>query len=263
MPAPSVRQLLASVLQRLGYDLRRSDPRRTVAGALRQAQLAGLAPAAIMDIGAAWGAFTETCMTVFPSARYLAVEPLEEQRPKLAALTRKYPNIQFVMAAAAAKAGTVTLQVHPDLEGSSLLLEQDIAGVNGVPRTVEAVTLDGLAAQFGLSGPYLLKLDVQGAELAVLRGAPAVLAAAEYVLLEVSLFEFFEGGPVLTEVVDFMHAGGFTVYDVSGWQYRPLDQALAQLDMAFVKTEGALRASRAYATASQRAAQWTRASGGR
>jgi FkbM family methyltransferase len=256
-----MRQFLSTTLNRLGYDLRRNDPRRTLAGALSQAHLAGLAPASIVDVGAAFGAFTETCQGVFPSARYLAVEPLEEHRPKLAALTRKYSNTEFVIAAAAPKAGTLTLQVHPDLDGSSLYLEQAIAGVNGVPRAVEAVTLDGLSARFGLAGPFLLKLDVQGAELAVLEGAPAVLAATEYALLEVSLFEFFDGGPVLNDVLDFMRTSGFSVYDVLGWQYRPLDQALAQLDMAFVKTDGALRASRAYATASQRTAQWQQFSG--
>jgi hypothetical protein len=60
-----------------------------------------------------------------------------------------------------------------------------------------------------------------------------------------------------------MHARGFSAYDLLGWQYRPLDQALAQLDIAFVKTDGLLRSSHAYATASQRNAQWKQAAGSR
>jgi FkbM family methyltransferase len=263
MLSRTIRQLMSKTLGRLGYEVRRSVPRPTVTGALLQAKLNGLAPATVMDVGAAWGAFTQTSRTVFPAARYLAVEPLEENRPALEALTRKCPGVDFVIAAAAAKPGTVTLQVHPDLVGSSLYRELDIGGVNGAPRAVRAVTLDGLAAEFGLAGPFLLKLDVQGAELDVLEGAAIVLPAAEYVLIEVSLFEFFEGGPVLKDVVGFMHAREFAAYDVIGWQYRPLDQAMAQLDIAFAKERGLLRATHAYATADQRRAQWNRNAGSR
>jgi FkbM family methyltransferase len=258
-----IKQLVSKTLGRLDYEVRRIDPRPTMAGALLQAKLAGLAPASVVDVGAAWGAFTETCRTVFPAARYLAVEPLEENRPALVALTRKCPGVDFVIAAAAAKPGTVTLQVHPDLVGSSLYRELDIGGVNGAPRAVPAVTLDGLAADFGLAGPFLLKLDVQGAELDVLEGAATVLPAAEYVLLEVSLFEFFENGPVLADVVGFMQAHGFVAYDVMGPQYRPLDRALSQLDIAFARQRGSLRATHAYATADQRRAQWNRNAGSR
>jgi FkbM family methyltransferase len=258
-----IRQLVSKSFGRLGYEVRRGDPRPTVTGALLQAKLNGLAPATVMDVGAAWGAFTQTSRTVFPAARYLAVEPLEENRPALEALTRKCPGVDFVIAAAAAKPGTVTLQVHPDLVVSSQYRELGIGGVNGAPRVVRAVTLDDLAVEFGVAGPFLLKLDVQGAELDVLAGATTILPAVEYVLLEVSLFEFFEGGPVLADVVSFMQAHGLVAYDIFGRQYRPLDGALAQVDMAFVKERGSLRVTHAYATADQRRAQWDKNAGRR
>ncbi len=251
-----MKRLMSNVAGRLGFEVRRIDRRPTMAGALQQARRAGLAPASVMDIGAGWGEFTEICQTVFPAARYLAVEPLEEYRSAQDALLRKCQGVSFVTAAAAAKPGTVTLHVHPDLVGSSLYQELDLGGANGVPRVVRAVTLDNLAAEFGLARPFLLKLDVQGAELDVLEGAKTILPAAEYVLLEVSLFHFFEGGLVLADVVDFMQSHGLVAYDVIGPQYRPLDGALSQLDIGFVRERGALRTTHAYATAKQRHAQW-------
>jgi FkbM family methyltransferase len=258
-----IKQLVSKSLGRLGYEIKRSDPRPTVGGALRQAMLAGLAPASVMDIGAALGQFTQTCLSVFPTARYLAVDPLEEHRPTLEALGLKCSGVSIVMAAAAPKAGTVTLNVHPDFGGSSLYREMDIGGVNGTPRAVRAVTLDGLAAEFGLAGPFVIKLDVQGAELDVLEGAIKILPAVEYMLLEISLFEFFENGPVLADVVKFMRAHGFVAYDAIGPQYRPLDGALSQLDIAFVRELGSLRKSHVYATAEQRRAQWLHSTGRR
>jgi hypothetical protein len=72
------------------------------------------------------------------------------------------------------------------------------------------------------------------------------------VLLEVSLFQFFRGGPQLHDIVAAMKARGFVAYDICGQGYRPLDGALAQVDMVFVKEEGMLRRSHAFATAEQR-----------
>ena len=128
-------------------------------------------------------------------------------------------------------------------------------------RSVPAISLDQLATRLSLMGPFLLKVDVQGAELSVLAGADQILAQAEYVLLEVSFFRFFAGGPVMGEVIEYMRARGFVPYDVLGFQYRPWDGALAQVDLAFTREQGPLRAVQLYATADQRRAQWARPTG--
>jgi hypothetical protein len=48
-----------------------------------------------------------------------------------------------------------------------------------------------------------------------------------------------------------MADAGWVAYDVYGGHLRPLDGALAQLDMAFVKRDGRFRADARYATAEQ------------
>jgi hypothetical protein len=58
----------------------------------------------------------------------------------------------------------------------------------------------------------------------------------------VSLFPFWEGSPDLAEVVAEMRKHGFVVYDLIGRHGRPLDGALAQLDVAFVAESGRFRA---------------------
>ena len=66
------------------------------------------------------------------------------------------------------------------------------------------------------------------------------------VILEVSLFQFVEGGPELHNVVAFMKAKGFVAYDMFGGHTRPLDGALAQVDIVFVKERGVFRTSHVY-----------------
>jgi hypothetical protein len=89
--------------------------------------------------------------------------------------------------------------------------------------------------------PDLVKLDVQGFELEVLRGAPSLFGGTELFVVETSLFAFLPGLPLLGEAIEFMAARGYEVYDLAGRIFRPVDGALAQLDVAFARRRGVLR----------------------
>lgn len=223
---------------------------------LRQAKAVGFSPQTVIDVGAAYGSFTEQCSTVFPESRYLLVEPLDEYRPMLERMRKAMPTLQCVYAAAAAHSGEIEIHVHPDLVGSSLYSEvEQGTDVNGVPRRVRSVTIDSVAQETSVKGPVLLKLDVQGGECDVLNGAQGLLHECEYVILEVSFFRFFQNGPDFCDVIAYMKKLGFVPYDIVGLQYRPLDQALSQADIAFVKETGPFRRHHFYATPQQREAQ--------
>lgn len=57
--------------------------------------------------------------------------------------------------------------------------------------------------------PVLLKLDVQGSELAVLKGASRLLHITTYGLAECSFVELYEGQPLFSEVYRFLEERGF------------------------------------------------------
>ena len=260
-----MKQWIAMVLQWLGFEIRRSrggvstrrPPERTsLEGVLQQVKNTGFTPATVIDVGAAMGSFSRTCSSVFPRAQYLLIEPLNEYLPALTKVVETIPGAAYEMRAASANESPVILNVHDDFVGSSLYQEvEEGTGVNGVPREVPAVTLDRLVAQRRAESPFMIKIDVQGAELDVLSGAEATLRHAELVVLEVSLFQFFKGAPLLCEVVAHMKSLGFVPYDLLGLQYRPIDGALSQVDVVFVKEHGAFRRIHAYATAEQRRVQ--------
>lgn len=240
----------------LGLDVRRrrsldqeGPPRGTMAGALRQLARIGLAPNTVIDVGAA--SHTQELYEAFPRSAMLLIEPLVEFEPALRKICATY-DAQYVLAAAGERSGVATLNVHPGLFGSSLLNEVEGAAVDGTPREVSIVTIDQVCAEKGLRGPYVIKADVQGAELQVLAGATQTLRDTEAVILEASLFGFYLGGPQLYDVISRLKEFGFVAYDIYGFLYRPLDDALSQLDIVFVREESALRKSHAYATAKQR-----------
>jgi len=257
-----VKKFIQRTARAFGVEIRRIQPgvaggadgeRHSLEGSLKQIRGAGLDPKTIIDVGAAVGSFTRTCHGVFPDARYVLVEPLEEYLPSLDKVVKDIPESVYELAAATDHQNGVVVNIHPDLVGSSVYREtEEGSDVNGRPRKVPSVTLDILVRKRQAKPPYFVKIDVQGAELDVLAGAERVLQGTELVLLEVSLFQFFEQGPIFCDIVEFMKARGFVPYDILGLQYRPLDHALSQVDISFVKETGVLRRHHYYATPDQR-----------
>ncbi len=240
------KKFINNILRRFGYEIQKSGGKGSLAAVLLRAKQNGLAPATVIDVGAAWGNWSRESARVFPDARYVLVEPLVEYRASLEQVAKELPGAVLVPLVAASAPGTMTFHVHPDLEGSSVYREGDDPQINGVPRELPATTLDAIAYEHHVEGPCLLKLDVQGAELEVLRGAEETLKNTEYAILETSLFASYDNVPLLHEVIAFMAGRGFVPYDILGLLYRPLDGALCQTDVCFVKENGMFRRERAY-----------------
>jgi hypothetical protein len=139
-----INKLMKICVQRLfklaGLEIRRiapvspaSLPRESVVQTLEQARAIGFMPLVVIDIGAAYGSFARLCQTVFREARYLLVEPLAEYRPLLEELKQSSGSVDYIVAAASAHEGEITINVHPDLVGSSLYREVESGtGVNGM-----------------------------------------------------------------------------------------------------------------------------------
>jgi FkbM family methyltransferase len=228
--------------------------RASLESALRNVRALGVVPASVADVGAAYGNWSVACAAVFPEAQFVLVEPLSEFAPFLVEAAGRLGNARYVAAAAGSSDGDATMHVHRDLVGSSTYRERE-PGLESESRRVETRTLDSILGEAGAQPPYLLKLDVQGAELDVLAGAAETLRQTSLLVLEVSFFEFFAGGPDFAAVVERMAAEGFALYDVLGLSYRPLDGALAQADVLFVPFDSPLRAQSHYARPDQRADQ--------
>lgn len=232
-----------------GVEIHRTDRgvRRTLPAVLAHYRRIGLTPATVIDVGVGPG--TPELYEGLPQAELMLVEPLEEWRGHLEAIARERPA-QIAIAAAGPAASEVEIAVHRAPVCSSTLGSRRGDGRQPT-RLVPMVRLDDLAAEHRLPGPFVIKVDVEGAELEVLRGALELLRETELVLLEVSLFELVPGAPQLHDVVSWMHEQGFVVADLYNAHNRLLDGSLAQLDVAFVQKEGRFRREHAYATPAQ------------
>jgi FkbM family methyltransferase len=222
--------------------------RPELSGLLSQLRSAGFMPNTIFDVGVADG--TPALVRVYPDVRQILFEPLTEYTDDLNRLMAEYPKLELVQAAAGTSVGTLTLNVPKELDSASLYTE---ASLRTEPRTIPVTTLDVIAKERQAQPPFLIKADVEGAELDVLKGSEAVLKQTGAVILETSLMRFRENAPIITEIISFMTERGFVIYDLGGQAYRPLDGALARVDVVFVPANSPLIRDQRFSTDEQRA----------
>ena len=146
----------------------------------------GFAPARILDVGANAGHWTRGILRVFPSASVVMVEANEARRQDWRGLPA---SVRGLISVLSDKEGEVPWFTTPGAATGDSMFQERTSWVATSNMTRHALTLDGLLAREGLAdGPFgLIKLDVQGAELTVLRGAARALSQAEVLFMELPL----------------------------------------------------------------------------
>lgn len=192
----------------------------------------GFIPQGLVDVGAAVGSWTSQMLKVFPSSRYLMVDPLDENISSLNVVTDKHTNVQYWMGALGRNVGELCFYVHGDqssMFNSYWKSEQKL-------RRVRKSTLDEVVQETGIGVVDGLKLDVQGAELEVLSGASVTLQRCKVIQVEVMFRHVYEGAPLAHDVICFLAEQHFRIYDIASL-YKREDHALLQCDLFFVKDD--------------------------
>jgi len=235
---------LAMVLAQAPERLKLQQGVLSMWGSLKNLKSNGFSPRTVIDVGAWIGDWTEHVHAIFPDAQVLMVEANPGKKPGLEAIAARLgPSVQLRMALLGPEA-RAEVPFYAMEAGSSVLPENTTFERKRLALSM--TTLDEVSGGTTLEGPVLLKVDVQGYELEVLRGGSQTLARCEVVLLEVSLLEYNQGAPLMPEVVAFMNAAGFVPYDVCGQFRRETDAVLCQIDIIFVRRDSALRAKKAF-----------------
>lgn len=240
--------MIAGIRARLAHYLRCRLGLPTVQLALRRLKRAGFEPGVVFDVGASYGLFVDEAREFWPDAVVHCFEPEPEyvralhERGEDPAKLRICPDLVGATCADAC-------DYHFHLGASSVLpsatqASQFPAGM-GSKRTARMITLDAWCSEANVR-PKMLKIDVQGYELEVLRGATDTLPAVEVILTEVNYIEIYRGVPLAAEIVEWLAHRGYALHDVFNFMPRPSDGALWQSDMVFVRHDSAIRGSKVW-----------------
>ena len=86
---------------------------------------------------------------------------------------------------------------------------------------------------FQESKNILIKIDCQGAEISILKGASSILEKTDFILLEIPLFgQYNDGIPNFLEHIQYMNSIGFITYDIVENHY--INNFNMQLDVVFI-----------------------------
>ena len=133
----------------------------------------------IVDAGGYIGTAALRLATTFPKSRVMAVEPARDNRALLRRNVEDLPNVEIIGAALAPAEGEVSLS-DP---GAGEWGFSTVAGGRLID-TVPAVTVESLMARAGVDRIFLLKLDIEGAEKAVLESSGGWMDRTEIVIAE-------------------------------------------------------------------------------
>ena len=179
----------------------------------------------IIDVGANRGQFTLAARHFFPDSQIIAFEPLPKPAAIWRALFADDPRAVLVRAALGSQAGHALINISGRDDSSSLLPITDsqnllFPGTAQVDtETVEVVRLAEYLPADGVETPALLKIDVQGFELEALAGCEDCLDVFDWVYVECSFIELYQGQALAHEVIAWLHQRGFELRGVHHLSY--------------------------------------------
>lgn len=202
----------------------------------------GFKPNLIFDVGAYKGDFARICMAVWPEVNVACFEALPARVKDLQALSHECDAVRVFPGLVGSKMAD-NIPLNESETASSVLTEQV---PQNFPVSYHSMhTLDSIvAANFSDRPPELLKIDVQGYELEVLKGAEQTLPYLQGILAEVNLIDIHQGVSLFAETVSWLHQRGWGTFDICELHRRPLDDALWQIDVMFVPYSSPFRADK-------------------
>ena len=196
----------------------------------------------VLDVGANAGQFGRQLRAMGYRGRMVSFEPLAQPFRKLKFNTATFPNWQAVQLALGDTDEARTIHVAGNSQSSSFLemLPQHLAAA---PKSAyvgtESVTvrrLDSVIDQYcGPRERVFLKIDTQGYEAAVLRGAGQSLTRCIGVQLEMSIAPLYQGELLLPELIGEMVKHGFALMHLKPGFFDPRTGELLQLDGLFFR----------------------------
>jgi FkbM family methyltransferase len=145
-------------------------------------------PGVIFDVGANIGQSARKFRSRFPDSEVFCFEPVESTFAELQAALAGDGRVRLFPLALGASCGSARIQLQERSDNNSLRrsAEEDQSPRDDLPsETVEVITLDDFCAQHDIPQIDLLKIDTEGYDLEVLKGAENILRNAGVTLIQV------------------------------------------------------------------------------
>jgi FkbM family methyltransferase len=180
---------------------------------LAKLKASGFEPKVIYDIGACVLHWTNEAERIWPNTEFVAFEAMNSAEFLYKERGMKY-HVGVLSDESGKEVEFYQNDWHPG--GNSYYRENPEVNPEAPKyfnehhkRTLKTVTLDAVVNLKQMPPPDMIKMDVQGAELDVLKGAQETLKTAQHVVLELQRVEYNKGAPLKDTVIEYMNSLGF------------------------------------------------------
>lgn len=196
----------------------------------------------VFDVGANVGQFAKDLRRNSYGGEIFSFEPVSNIYQRLAQNFKKDAKWHGLQLGVGSRSGQFDIQISANSGLSTSFLEMNKVHLENFPQShyiksenVRVVTLSDQIKELGIDGSKLaIKIDVQGLELEVLRGAVHEIAEVQCLLIEVSLTSLYVGEPTLNEIITFLENHNHKIVDIfRGVRSRTGD--LLQVDIISVR----------------------------
>lgn len=194
----------------------------------------GFHPSVIYDIGSHIGEWTTQFSKIFPNSTFHLFEANRDHEKICYG-----PHVHYVLLG---NTDDRIVTYHKSTSenifwttGNSIYKENNIHGCEYIPIEMKMKRLDTFVKEHNLPLPEMIKLDTQGSELQILQGAPETLKHVNIILMEISLHQWNDGGPLIHDVIVEMDKLGFVLIDIPDFHY--VNDVLIQIDGIFCKKD--------------------------
>jgi FkbM family methyltransferase len=207
----------------------------------------GYKPKIIYDIGSSIGCWSETISNITENCSFYMFEPLldfvdhyknsdlnkEIIKNNNPLIIKNNNSFYLFNLALGEKRGNMTMKVFPD-GYSSTSLDSYIGGEEIKNITTSVYDLDFVIEKDNLPQPQIIKIDTQGSELKILKGATKTLKNVDFLILECWLSRGYGSEtPLLKEMMNWLSDFDFHLFDILG-EYRGYSDTLATIDCVFM-----------------------------
>jgi FkbM family methyltransferase len=229
-----MRSAVNATLQKLGYRFTRWEPYPFAP------HVVSLAINLVLDVGANVGQFGRSIRASGYRGRIVSFEPVKSAYDQLAATID--PSWVRLPTALGSVNQQSIINVNRNSDMSSLrTLDENHARKHGFnsagTQKIDVVRLDDIFDQYAKKGDnILLKLDVQGYEDEVLKGASVSLSKIKAIQTEMALSPTYAGQSQMIETVMNLARQGFQLVDIMNG-FRETDGCLLEADGFFIRRE--------------------------
>ena len=195
-------------------------------------------PKHIVDVGANHGTWTREALLYFPDAFYTLLEPQNWLSKSFQDILENNQKVTYHPVGAGVTKGSFLFTIVDRDDSCSFRYTKEEAEKEGLEQIeIPVVTLNDLLSEGNFPIPDIIKIDAEGLDIEVLKGASNYFGKTEVFMVEAGVMNKFFDNSFL-KLINFMDENGYRLFEITDLN-RPFDLKILWLvELVFIKKDG-------------------------